>query len=112
MNELRFGDGTDRVELYGMRRIRAEHPSHPYARDWWPIGQGIGYGASFVNHLADLLERWPQGPWEPDFAQGAAVQAVCEAIERSAEQRRWVPVSEITESAGVASTNRREGYGE
>ena len=112
MNELRFGDGTDRVELYGMRRIRAEHPSHPYARDWWPIGQGIGYGASFVNHLGDLLERWPQGPWEPDFAQGATVQAVCEAIERSVEQRRWVPVSEITENAGVAATNRREGYGE
>ena len=109
MNELRFGDGADRVELYGMRRIRAEHPSHPYARDWWPIGQGIGYGASFVNHLADLLERWPDGPWDPDFAQGVAVQAVCEAIERAAEERRWVSVSEITEGAGVASKRAREG---
>jgi predicted dehydrogenase len=100
LNELRYGDGADRAELYGMRRIRAEHPTHPYARDWWPIGQGVGYGSSFVNHLGDLLERWPTGPWAPDFAQGLAVQAVCEAIERSAEERRWVAVSAI--SAGTS----------
>jgi predicted dehydrogenase len=96
LNELLYGDGEDRADLYGMRRIRAEHQSHPYARDWWPIGQGVGYGSSFVNHLGDLLERWPEGPWEPGFAQGAAVQAVCEAIERSAAERRWVAVAEVS----------------
>jgi predicted dehydrogenase len=96
LNELLFGDGKDEPGLYGMRRIRAEHETHPYARNWWPVGQGVGYGASFVNHLGDLLERWPDGPWEPDFAQGAAVQAVCDAIERAAAERRWVEVREIT----------------
>jgi predicted dehydrogenase len=96
LNELLYGDGGDEPGLYGMRRIRAEHETHPYARSWWPIGQGIGYGASFVNHLGDLLELWPDGPWEPDFAQGAAVQAVCDAIERAAAEQRWVGVSEIT----------------
>ncbi|TMD11215.1 MAG: Gfo/Idh/MocA family oxidoreductase [Chloroflexi bacterium] len=98
LNELRYGDGGDRSELYGMRRIRAEHPLHPYARDWWPIGQGVGYGSSFVNHLGDLLDRWPDKPWEPDFAQGAAVQAVCDAIERSAAERRWVEVAEVMDN--------------
>jgi predicted dehydrogenase len=96
LNELLFGEGADSPGLYGMRRIRAEHVTHPYAHDWWPIGQGVGYGASFVNHLGDLLERWPAGPWEPDFKQGAAVQAVCEAIERAAAERRWVEVGEVT----------------
>jgi predicted dehydrogenase len=95
LNELLYGQGADSPGLYGMRRIRAEHESHPYAHSWWPIGQGVGYGASFVNHLGDLLERWPAGPWEPDFSQGAAVQAVCEAIERAAAERRWVSVAEI-----------------
>src|SRR3989442_895409 len=95
LNELLYGDAGDRPELYGMRRIRAEQQSHPYAADWWPIGQGVGYGSSFVNHLGDLLDRWPDGPWEPDFAQGAAVQAVCDAIERSAAESRWVDVPEI-----------------
>jgi len=101
LNELRFGDGSDDPGVYGMRTIRAEHESHPYARNWWPVAQGVGYGASFVNHLGDLLERYPEGPWEPDFAQGAAVQAVCEAIERSAAERRWVRVSEITAGVGI-----------
>jgi len=99
LNELLYGDGSDRVELYGMRRIRAEHPSHPFASDWWPIGQGVGYGASFVNHLGDLLERWPDGPWEPDFERGAAVQAVCDAVEVAAAGHRWVRVAEVTATA-------------
>ncbi|HEY0831893.1 MAG TPA: Gfo/Idh/MocA family oxidoreductase [Candidatus Dormibacteraeota bacterium] len=96
LNELLYGDGGDSPGLYGMRTIRAEHETHPYARHWWPVGQGVGYGASFINHLGDLLERWPDGPWEPDFTQGAAVQAVCEAIELAASGRRWVAVDEVT----------------
>jgi predicted dehydrogenase len=95
LNELLYGEGADSPSLYGMRRIRTEHETHPYARTWWPIGQGVGYGSSFVNHLGDLLERWPDGPWEPDFKQGAAVQAVCEAVERAAAERRWVKVAEV-----------------
>jgi len=96
LNELRYGGAGDDQYLYGMRRIRAEHPSHPYAADWWPIGQGVGYGSSFANQAADLLEGWPEAPWEPSFGEGAAVQAVCAAIEASAAQGRWVTVSEVT----------------
>jgi predicted dehydrogenase len=95
MNELWYGDAEDQPELYGMRRIRAEHPVHPETRGWWPIGQGIGYGASFVNQAADLLEQWPDGTWEPDFATGLDVQAGCEAIERAASERRWVELDEV-----------------
>jgi len=42
-----------------------------------------------------VLERWPDGPWDPGFEQGLAVQAVCDAMERSAAERRWVSVAEI-----------------
>ena len=96
LNELRYGSADDDPGLYGMRRIRAEHPRHPYAGSWWPIGQGVGYGASFGNQVADLLEGWPDAPWSPGFGQGAAVQAVCDAMEASAAQGRWVKVSEVT----------------
>ena len=106
LNELLYGEGADRAELYGMRRIRTEHESHPYARNWWPLGQGVGYGASFVNHLGDLLERWPDGPWEPDFAQGAAVQAVCDAIDRAAVEHRWVEMREVMSQAPTAQGRR------
>ncbi|HUZ35764.1 MAG TPA: Gfo/Idh/MocA family oxidoreductase [Streptosporangiaceae bacterium] len=96
LNELRYGRADDDPGLYGMRRIRAEHPSHPYAASWWPLGQGVGYGSSFANQAADLLAGWPEAPWAPGFGQGAAVQAVCDAMEASAAQDRWVAVSEVT----------------
>jgi len=95
LNELWYGDNSDEPGLYGMRRIRAEHPTHPYAGDWWPLGQGIGFGSSFVNQAADHLARWPDGPWEPDLETGLQVQQVCEAMERSAAERRWVSVAEL-----------------
>jgi predicted dehydrogenase len=81
-----------------MRRIRAEHPSHPYADLAWPIGQGIGYGETFVNQTVDLVRAWSTGAWSPSFADGLAVQAVCDAMERSAAERRWVGVAEITDA--------------
>jgi predicted dehydrogenase len=95
LNELWYGDGDDDPSLYGMRRIRAEHESHPYAAQWWPIGQGVGYGSSFVNQAADLLAAWPGGMWDPDLATGLRVQAVCDAMERSAAERRWLAPRQI-----------------
>jgi predicted dehydrogenase len=98
LNELWYGSADDDAGLYGMRRIRAEHPSHPYSAQWWPIGQGVGYGASFANQAADLLEGWPDAPWTPGFREGAAVQAVCEAMETSAVSGRWVTIREVIAS--------------
>ena len=95
LNELWFGSRSDDPALYGMRRIRAEHPSHPYAAQWWPLGQGVGYGSSFVNQVCDLLEHWPDGPWSPNLDDGLRVQAVCEAMERSVESKRWVRIAEV-----------------
>jgi predicted dehydrogenase len=99
LNELLYGDAADDPGLYGMRRIRAEHPSHPYASLGWPIGQGIGYGETFVYQAVDLMRAWPNGAWTPSFADGMAVQAVCDAMELSAGEERWVRVTEITDAA-------------
>jgi predicted dehydrogenase len=99
LNELLYGDAREDGALYGMRVIRAEHESHPYAAQWWPIGQGVGYDAGFVNQAADLLERWPDGTWDPSIETGLRVQAACEAMERAAAERRWVSVSEVEVTA-------------
>jgi predicted dehydrogenase len=106
LNELWYGDAEEPPELYGMRRIRAEHPEHPQTQGWWPIGQGVGYGASFVNQAADLLMHWPQAEWTPDLDTGLEVQAVCTAIERAAAERRWVDVAEIHKAERVAGIAR------
>jgi predicted dehydrogenase len=95
LNELWFGDVSGDPSRYGLQRIRAEHPDHPYAAQWWPIGQGVGYGSSFVNQVTDLLSGWPDERWTPDFADGARAQAVCQAMEFSAAADRWVRVSEV-----------------
>jgi predicted dehydrogenase len=93
LNELQLGRVADEPHFYGRRTVRAEHPSHPYAGDWWAIGQGVGYGSSFVNFFADLLQAWPEGPWSPSLEDGLRVQAVCDAMERSADERRWVTIT-------------------
>jgi predicted dehydrogenase len=92
LNELRLGRSDDEARLYGMRVIRAEHPDHPYAGDWWAMGQGVGYGASFVNLAGSLLSAWPKGPWHPELGVGLRVQQVCAAIETSAASDAWVGV--------------------
>jgi predicted dehydrogenase len=96
LNEVWYGARADDPGLYGLRRIRAEHPSHPYAPRWWPLGQGVGWGTSFVNQVCDLLTHWPEGPWTPNLEDGLQVQAICDAMERSAATRRWVALDEVT----------------
>ena len=100
LNELWYGSRADDPGLYGLRRIRAEHPSHPFASRWWPIGQGVGWGTSFVNQVCDLLVRWPDGPWTPNLEDGLQVQAICEAMERSAQTKRWVAVGHVAQDQG------------
>ena len=65
LNELWFASVDDDPHLYGMRRIRAEHPSQPETQGWWPIGQGVGYDASFINQTADLAAAWPRLAVDP-----------------------------------------------
>lgn len=95
LNELWVGTTDDDARLYGLRRVRTEHPLQPETAGWWPIGQGVGYDASLINQVTDLAATWSERAWSPDFVVGANVMAVCAAMERSATDRRWVPVREI-----------------
>ncbi|MFZ0769598.1 MAG: hypothetical protein WAM64_10330, partial [Acidimicrobiales bacterium] len=95
LNELWFGSLDDDPRLYGLRRIRTEHVLHPETKGWWPIGQGVGYDASFINQAAEWASAWPDEPWAPGFTEGAAVAAVCEAMERSFVDRSWISVEDV-----------------
>jgi predicted dehydrogenase len=102
LNELWVGSTDDDARLYGLRRVRTEHPSQPETAGWWPIGQGVGYDASLINQVADLAATWEARAWSPDFSVGANVAAVCSAMERSVVDRRWVSVDEIERDDSVA----------
>jgi len=93
MNELWFASVDDDPRHFGMRRIRVEHPRHPETQGWWPIGQGVGYDATFINQVSAMASAWPEEPWAPGFDVGADVAGVCEAMEISARERRWVEVA-------------------
>jgi predicted dehydrogenase len=95
LNELWFASVDDDPRLYGLRRVRAESVLHPQTSGWWPIGQGVGYDASFINQVCDMAQSWPNGPWSPGFEQGARVALICEAMERSVVTRTWVKLSDV-----------------
>ncbi len=95
LNELWVGSSEDDPRLYGLRRIRVEHPSQPETAGWWPIGQGVGYDASLINQVAHLAATWQDHAWSPDFGVGADVAAVCGAMELSVSDRRWVSVADF-----------------
>ena len=94
MNELEFFDRTLDSVNQGYKTILATEADHPYAGAWWPPGHLIGYEHTFVHALYDFLscleeDRMP----EPSFRDGVKVQAVLEAVERSAKSGRWTKVS-------------------
>jgi predicted dehydrogenase len=90
MNELEFFDRTEPTSDRGYKTISATESTHPYVGAWWPPGHILGYEHTFVHAIHDFLtcleeDRMP----EPNFRDGVKVQAVLDAVERSAKSRRW-----------------------
>jgi predicted dehydrogenase len=93
MNELEYYDRTEPPEKQAFRTIMVTEANHPYIGAWWPPGHIIGYEHTFVHALHDFLtcleeDRMP----EPNFRDGVKVQAVLDAVERSAKSGRWQKV--------------------
>jgi hypothetical protein len=91
LNELWYASTDDDVRLYGMRRIRAEHPSHPYAAQWWPIGQGVRYGASFANPGRRPARGLAGSAVDARFPRGSRRAG---GLRRDGDLRRLRPVGE------------------
>lgn len=93
MNELEFFDRTEAGAEQGYKTILATEAAHPYVGAWWPPGHIVGYEHTFVHAIHDFLtclekDRMPT----PNFRDGVKVQALLDAVERSAKSRRWEKV--------------------
>jgi predicted dehydrogenase len=93
MNELEYYDRTEPPENQAFRTIMVTEANHPYVGAWWPPGHIIGYEHTFVHAIHDFLtclekDRMP----EPNFRDGVKVQAVLDAVERSAKSGGWEKV--------------------
>ena len=90
MNELELYLESDRAGRRGFRRILVTEATHPFIKPWWPPGHIIGYEHTFTHTVYDLLEAFADNRIpEPSFVDGVRNQRVLDAIERSAQTRRW-----------------------
>ncbi len=93
LNELEFYDRTQPEELQGWNNILVTDARHPFIPHWWPAGHILGYEHPFVHAMAEFLEAVAKGgEIHPDFADGAACNAVLDAVERSAASGAWTEV--------------------
>jgi predicted dehydrogenase len=93
MNELEFCDRTEPNEQRAFKTIMVTESNHPYISAWWPPGHILGYEHTFVHAIHDFLTALEKGqPPQPGFDEGVRVQAVLDAVERSAKAGRWEKV--------------------
>jgi predicted dehydrogenase len=93
MNELHYFDKEDKATEQGFKRILVTESEHPYFDAWWPPGHIIGYEHTFIHAIWDFFKTLEENQRaSPDFKDGARVQAVLEAVEKSTKSRRWVRI--------------------
>ncbi|MGH9328069.1 MAG: Gfo/Idh/MocA family protein [Terriglobia bacterium] len=90
MNELEFYEGSDAPGEQGYKLINVSERVHPYAGAWWPPAHLIGYEHTFVHAIHDFLTALEKDKLpEPNFYDGVKIQAVLDAVERSAKSGKW-----------------------
>jgi predicted dehydrogenase len=90
LNELQVYTAGAPGSTRGFETVMVTEPSHPYVDGWWPPGHVLGWDHTFVNQARDFLTAVLTGePVSPDFSDGAYVQAVIDAIQKSTEDDTW-----------------------
>ena len=95
LNRLKYFDNKAPADRQGFADIivTQQNGVHPYVGQWWPPGHIIGYEHTFVHAIADFVNAVAKGSSvQPTFEDGLKNQQVLEAVEKSAETRRWVKV--------------------
>ncbi|PWU70209.1 Gfo/Idh/MocA family protein [Gracilibacillus dipsosauri] len=91
MNNLELYLASDEEGEQGFRLINCTEEVHPYVGAYWPAGHIIGYEHTFI-HLIDEFFRGIAEDYQPapNFEDGVQNQKLLDAIEQSAEERRWI----------------------
>jgi len=92
-HELEYFNHADPISVRGWRTIQTWDSKHPYMKNWWVPGCGIGYEHWHINALADFLEGLGSGKKMcPDFKDALGTQIVCDAVLESAKKEKWISV--------------------
>ncbi len=94
---LDFFDDTLPPSEKGWRRISVTTGHDPYSGHYWPAGHVIGYEHTFINTVADIVNRLAGKTREfhADFEDGLRCQEVLEAVLTSHRRRDWVAIKEV-----------------
>lgn len=96
LNELHYFNNEDPEGLQGWRTINVTESIHPYISGWWPSGHIIGWGETFINQVANLMDAITKDKMpSPNFLDGLKCQLVLDAMERSSESRKWERLEKV-----------------
>jgi predicted dehydrogenase len=105
LNELTISDPA------GSRVVNVTEEDHPFMQLWWPRGQGIGWGDSFVHELRHFLGAvagaWSVGPHGATFVDGLRCAEICDAILTAAESGRRQDVAAAAAAAAAEAGAER-----
>jgi predicted dehydrogenase len=89
-HELEYYNHGDDSRLRGWRNIQVWDSDHPYMKNWWVPGCGIGYEHTFIHLVYHFLTTLATGEKIcPDFRDALGTQIVCEKVLTSAKNQRW-----------------------
>jgi len=93
LHRLSYFDHNDESIVRGWRSVHVTDSDMPYMDKWWVPGLQIGYEHSFVHQAAEFLQGLADGkPASPNFREGLATQYVCDAVLKSAKNKKWETV--------------------
>jgi len=83
-------------EIHGFTQVLVSESYHPFWKHWWPQGHIIGWEHTFVHEFHHFFEAIVHNtdvrPYGADFEDGYRNAVICDAISRSAQERRQVDV--------------------
>jgi myo-inositol 2-dehydrogenase/D-chiro-inositol 1-dehydrogenase len=95
LHRIQYFDHRDESQLRGWRSIHVTDGDHPYMKKWWVPGLQIGYEHTFIHQFADFLQAAGDGKdAAPTFRDALLTDRVTDAVLKSAQDRKWVTVSE------------------
>jgi predicted dehydrogenase len=93
LHRLSYFDHSDDSIVRGWRSIHVTDSDMPYMDKWWVPGLQIGYEHSFVHQAAEFLQNLADSkPTSPNFREALATQYVCDAVLKSAKNKKWETV--------------------
>jgi predicted dehydrogenase len=82
--------------LLGFTEISVTESCHPYVGPWWPQGHNIGWEHSHIIekfHFLDAIAHGkPLSPWQATFEDGYRVAVIIDAMRRSSQSGKRVPI--------------------